>query len=390
MPVVTFSRIAIALGLWLGLSNALAAPAEDDFRPLFNGRDFTGWVNVNCAPDTWQVTNGLIFCTGKPIGELRTTRMYQNFVLELEWRHLKPQGNAGVFVWADALTSRGQPFIRGIEVQVLDGRESPNHTSDGDIFPIHGAKMVPINGRGGDRAFPIEKRAKPSPEWNHYRIECANGAISLSVNGKIVTRGHSASPRKGYICLESEGSPVEFRNVRLRELPNPQALNPEDIANPDEGFRSLYSGVDLRGWQSGAESSPAWQVKDWTLEARAGEGLQPLVAEGEFGDGVLVFDWRWTDARQPGKWTQLLELRGKPLGSFLSAAAAETAEIEVPAGRWNRGIVRIRGNRVSVEVNGRELGTAGLLEGILASGTLALNPAGVPAQIANLFWKTLD
>lgn len=196
-----------------------SARAEDGFVPLFNGRDLDGWRNVNCAPGTWTATNGLIFCTGAPIGELRTTRMYQNFVLELEWRHLRPKGNAGVFVWADALTAPGQPFIRGIEVQVLDGSEGPGHTSDGDIFPIHGAKMTPLNGRGGDRAFPTEKRMKPSPEWNHYRVECLDGAISLAVNGAIVTRGHSASPRKGYICLESEGSPVEFRNLRLRPLP---------------------------------------------------------------------------------------------------------------------------------------------------------------------------
>ena len=195
------------------------ALAEDGFVPLFNGRDLGGWVNVNCAPETWTATNGVIYCTGAPIGELRTERMYQDFVLELEWRHLKPKGNAGVFVWADALTARGQPFIRGVEVQVLDGQEGAGFTSDGDIFPIHGAKLTPLNGRGGDRAFPTEKRMKPSPEWNHYRIECVDGAISLAVNGKVVTRGTGASPRKGYICLESEGSPVEFRGLRIRELP---------------------------------------------------------------------------------------------------------------------------------------------------------------------------
>lgn len=187
----------LALLIVLGSGRRAAGAESESFRPLFNGTDLSGWVNVNCAPGTWSATNGLIFCTGAPIGELRTTRMFQNFVLELEWRHLKAQGNAGVFVWADALTARGEPFIRGVEVQVLDGREGPGHTSDGDIFPIHGARMVPVNGRGGDRAFPSEKRMKPSPEWNHYRIECVDGAIALAVNGKVVTRGSEASPRRG-------------------------------------------------------------------------------------------------------------------------------------------------------------------------------------------------
>src|SRR5262245_35708272 len=76
---------------------ASTAFAADGFVPLFNGRDLNGWINVNCAPNTWRATNGMIACTGVPTGELRTRRMYQNFILELEWRHLKAKGNSGVF-----------------------------------------------------------------------------------------------------------------------------------------------------------------------------------------------------------------------------------------------------------------------------------------------------
>ena len=59
--------------------------AEDGFRPLFNGKDLSGWVPVNTAPSTWSVRDGMIICSGKPIGELRTDRMYQNFIMEVEW-----------------------------------------------------------------------------------------------------------------------------------------------------------------------------------------------------------------------------------------------------------------------------------------------------------------
>ena len=136
---------------------------------------------------------------GKPIGELRTDRMYQNFIMEVEWRHMKPRGNAGIFVWADDITARGQPFHRSIEVQVLENAygNTRGYTTHGDIFPIHGAKMTPINGRGGSRAFPTENRSKPSPNWNHYRIVCNDGNISLAVNGKVVTQGREASPAQG-------------------------------------------------------------------------------------------------------------------------------------------------------------------------------------------------
>ena len=77
--------------------------APDSFTPLFDGRTLDGWVNVNDADTTWRAEDGMIKCTGEPICLLRTERMYENFVLELEWRYHDPKGNAGVFVWSDAL-----------------------------------------------------------------------------------------------------------------------------------------------------------------------------------------------------------------------------------------------------------------------------------------------
>ncbi|NQT15466.1 MAG: DUF1080 domain-containing protein, partial [Planctomycetes bacterium] len=133
-------------------------------KELFNGKDLSGWFNINCAPGTWRAEEGMIRCTGLPTGQMRTEQMYENFVLDIDWRHLKPKGNAGIMVWADGVTAKGVPFCRAVEVQVLDGREGDWFTSDGDIFPIHGATMKPENDRGGTRAFPTEARAKPSPE----------------------------------------------------------------------------------------------------------------------------------------------------------------------------------------------------------------------------------
>lgn len=377
----------LALLIVLGSGRRAAGAESESFRPLFNGTDLSGWVNVNCAPGTWSATNGLIFCTGAPIGELRTTRMFQNFVLELEWRHLKAQGNAGVFVWADALTARGEPFIRGVEVQVLDGREGPGHTSDGDIFPIHGARMVPVNGRGGDRAFPSEKRMKPSPEWNHYRIECVDGAIALAVNGKVVTRGSEASPRKGYICLESEGSPIEFRNIRIQELPVKEAIMPEHIANPDDHFVSLYNGQDFAGWRTDPGAVRTWEPKDWILESTGREVGPPLVTAEEQGDGIWMVDWRWTDAKRPGDWREILRPRGVNLVAVLNRLPAG---LEQAVGKWNRGVFRLRGNRLNAEINGKPIGEGFEVPGVAAKGLTALKAPPVPIEVANLYFKRLD
>ena len=154
---------------------ALAARAEGDVA-LFNGENLDGWVNVNGGPSTWTVRDGMIVCSGVPTGVLRTEKQYENFVLEISWRHTKKGGNAGLFVWSEAMPVRGRPFTKAIECQIMDG----NH---GDVFAIQGATMEPMRSR------PSEERAKPAGEWNSYRVECKDGAITLQVNGAVVASG---------------------------------------------------------------------------------------------------------------------------------------------------------------------------------------------------------
>ncbi|MHC4440550.1 MAG: 3-keto-disaccharide hydrolase, partial [Planctomycetota bacterium] len=246
-------------------SNLQATGGE--FAPLFNGRNLDGWLNVNCAPETWTVRDGMIICTGIPTGVLRTEKQYENYVLELEWRHMKKRGNAGLFIHSDPVTALGKPFTRSIEIQIMDGNA-------GDMFSIHGATMTPDkpHPKGWVRSFPTEDRMNPTGQWNHYRIESRNGTATLAVNGKIVTRGYHLNPRKGYICLESEGSEIHFRNIRIRELPGtPQdALRrnpPADVVTKkDQGFRCLYNGLDLRGFKQAEGHEGHWQAKNWILD----------------------------------------------------------------------------------------------------------------------------
>ncbi|HXK94155.1 MAG TPA: DUF1080 domain-containing protein, partial [bacterium] len=142
------------LMVWLSFVSSGPGPARaEEFVPLFNGHNLDGWVNVNCAPETWTVRDGMIICTGKPAGVLRTVKQYENFVLELEWRHIHKGGNAGLFIHSDAITAPGVPFTRSIEIQIMDG----NH---GDVFAIHGATLTPDkpHPKGWMRSLPSEKR----------------------------------------------------------------------------------------------------------------------------------------------------------------------------------------------------------------------------------------
>lgn len=424
---------------------ARAAEDDKDFKPLFNGKDLTGWVNVNCAPSTWQVRDdGMLYCTGKPIGELRTERMYENFILELEYQHLKPGGNAGVFVWADALTARGQPFHRGVEVQVLDGHNTKNYTSHGDIFPIHGARMTPDRPHpsGSSRCLPSERRAKPAGQWNHYRITCNNGVIKLAVNGKEVSGGSNCSPRKGYICLESEGGQVLWRNFRIKELPPSDDLKPEHIAKKDEGFKSLYTGVDFTNWKYPEGHKDHWVSNDWKISYDGKSEAQDknLWTEKEYGDFEMIVDWRFTSkptkaARpiiKPNGEYELDEngqqktvevddagdsgiyLRGSsksqvniwcwPVGSGevygyrtdknqpaeVRAGVTPKVKADRPIGQWNRFHITMKGDRLTVVLNDQTVIENAQLPGVPKRGPIALQHHGDPIEFANVFIKELD
>ena len=365
------------------LTSAAHSADDEDFVPLFNGRDLTGWTLVNTPPQTWSVQDEMLICTGKPIGEIRTNKMYQNFILEVEWRHMKPRGNAGIFVWADDITARGVPFHRSIEVQVLENAygNTRGYTTHGDIFPIHGAKMTPLNGRGGSRAFPTENRSKPSPEWNHYRIECQAGNIALAVNGKVVTRGQNASPSKGYICLESEGGVVHYRNIRIKELPA-TPIDEQQIAIAARGFRSLYNGLDLNGWRVGDQATEAWHPQDWVLkfDGQVSPTQSELASNDQFGRVQIIFDIRFQDQASQVNFqcgnTQPLQIQASKDPRY--------SQHVLPQGKWNRVICTKDGARSQVSINGKNY-EADFPEG---EHPLKFTAAG-PLDLANIYVRKL-
>lgn len=204
------------------------------WRPLGEA-DF---VNVNCDDDTWTWKDGHAWCTGKPVGVIRSRKPMKNLELVCEWMHKEDGGNSGVFLWAsptsiDQLAAGEGRLPHGIEVQVLDlgyekkylagakNRVADWFTSHGDVFPTGPATMKPFPpvAPNGKRSFPSKNLTKGINQWNHYYIRAINGEVRLWVNGEEVSGGNECNPAEGYLCLESEGAPVEFRNIRVRELP---------------------------------------------------------------------------------------------------------------------------------------------------------------------------
>lgn len=222
----------LAIGMVLiVLSSTIAARAADlpQYKPLFNGKDLTGWVNVNTDKDTWYVKDGMLVCTGHPIGVMRSDRQYENFLLHIEWRHMEAGGNSGVFAWSEGTVPEGRRLPKGMEIQMLeldwvnqhklkDGSLPPIAYVHGELFGANGLITTPDNPRG-TRSKSIENRCKGKGEWNVYDVVCVDGVVKLSVNGKFVNGVRNASIKKGYLCLESEGAEIQFRNIQIMELP---------------------------------------------------------------------------------------------------------------------------------------------------------------------------
>jgi hypothetical protein len=415
---------------------AASHAADEGFTPLFNGKNFDGWVNVNCAPETWTVRDGIIFCTGVPTGVLRTQKQYENYILELEWRHIHKGGNAGLFIHSDPVTAVGQPFTRSIEIQIMDGNA-------GDMFSIHGATMTPDkpHPKGWARALPAENRMNPTGQWNKYRVESRNGTAALAVNGKIVTRCYHLNPRKGYICLESEGSEAHFRNIRIRELPgsNPPA---DVVAQTDQGFHCLYNGLDLRGWKQVPGNEGHWQAKDWILDydGKSTAEDKNLWTEKEYGNFILIVDWRLPDEPKLQNVPVVLPdgseatgadgkpltaavmdagdsgiyLRGIPKGQIniwnwpvgsgeiwgyrkdmnmppeVRRGATPILNADNTVGQWNRFEITAIGETITIVLNGKTVIRDARLPGLPERGPIALQHHGDHVQFANIYIKELE
>lgn len=341
----------LLLSLVLLASPLLAAdppkPDKDGFVPLFNGKDLTGFMNLNCGPKTWTVKDGELITSGTPYGLLRTDRQYENFEAEFEWMHTntKEVGNSGFFVWCDPLPQVGGPYTRGIEVQVLVNLTYTNKegkvtaSSHGDLFSVSGAKCKPDRPHpsGSERCLPSENRAKGGGEWNHYRVVANAGRITLAVNGKEVSGISECSPRKGYLAFESEGAECHYRNIKIKELPtsNPKK---EQVADVDEGWKPIFNHADLTGWKT---EEGAWKVAGGVLKCSGKaalvlaappkqfellfdwKGPEAVVLKAEFGKGV-AFDWT-AGTKKAGEWKRERTTFKTP--QALSILAADKLEL---------------------------------------------------------------
>src|SRR5204863_478690 len=223
--------VLLALALVTAASHRDAARGEDGAakKPaeeirLFNGRDFSGWTyclgDSNAKmEDVWSVDRdqGIIICKGRPLGYIRTLNDYTDYILRLEWRFnpvTKQAGNSGVLL---RVVGPDKVWPRCIEAQLQSGEA-------GDFWLIDDARLNTPAARV-DKGTPrhrlrIRSNEKPIGEWNQYEITVDGDHVALRVNGELLNEGTGAEEVPGKIALQSEGSEIHFRNIRLTPLPH--------------------------------------------------------------------------------------------------------------------------------------------------------------------------
>jgi hypothetical protein len=189
-----------------------AKPADDGFRPMFNGKDLTGWKTTG----NWKVQKDNVIALEPRPGEhgwtryhayLTTDRKYKDFILDLEFK-FKKRGNSGVFL---RVADPKSQVKTGFEVQILD---------------THGKKKFGAHDCGGviGTSGPSKMMVKPAGEWNRYIISVIGSQLKVNLNGEQIQDFDLSKtrlkdrPLSGYIGFQDEGKYLWYRNVRIKEL----------------------------------------------------------------------------------------------------------------------------------------------------------------------------
>jgi len=221
-----YSIAIMALAVTVALLAANTTAQEKQKKPivpkekmaLWNGKDFSGWKLFVRDPahdvtKTWSVKDGMIRCTGRPAGYMRTEADYADYLFHVEWRWPGKGGNSGVL---NHMVGQDKVWPKSLECQLASG-------SAGDFWVIGGfecgehakkSKRVP--------GFNVRKlknsSEKPIGQWNSYDIICNDDWLVVLVNGKLQNVATKCSLKSGKICLQSEGTPIEFRNIYIEPV----------------------------------------------------------------------------------------------------------------------------------------------------------------------------
>lgn len=354
------------------------AEVEEGFTSLFNGEDLTGWQIVGKRGPGYIVKDGVIVCPADGGGNLFTEKEYSNFILRFDVK-ISPAGNNGIGIRAPL---QGDAAYAGMEIQVLD-----NEHKDYE-------KLQPWQYHGSVYGIFPAKRGyqNDADQWNTEEIIADGRTIKVTLNGTVILEenlntvtdpqtilSHPGMLRDtGHIGFLGHGSHVEYKNIRIKELPYSTADN---VA--PEGFVALFNGEDLDGWKGLVQDPPArakmspeelaaaqekadqrmrehWKVVDGALEFD-GKG-DSLCTSKDYADFEMLVDWKILEKGDSG-----IYLRGSPQVQIWDPAnfnqgsgglynnqknpSGVLVKADNPIGEWNTFRILMIGDKVTVYLN---------------------------------------
>lgn len=385
IPIHFFPLVSTALFL---SSAAVQAQRDGALVSIFDGTSLKGWTLVGKKGPGYLVRDGAIVCPGDGGGNLFTDREYTNFIFQFEFK-LTENANNGIGIRAPL---EGDAAYMGMEIQVLHD-DGPEYTRlrpeqyHGSIYDVVGAK------RGAQKKL---------GEWNKEEILADGRHIKVTLNGQVIVdadlnqvtdpaklQKHPGLLREsGHIGFLGHNSHVEFRDLRVRDLPSREAEN-----KPPPGFTALFNGRDLSGWKgllASPNDNPSKRAKLSASElaaaqAKADERMRDhwkaengvLVFDGkgdslatakDYGDFEMYVDWKILEKGDSGIYlrgtpqVQIWEPNGSgqrkpPVGSGglynnKKNPNDPTKFADKPVGQWNRFRILMTGENVTVYLNG--------------------------------------
>lgn len=372
---ITSTQVAAAMiSAWPGYhavdtTGSLSQPPEG-FTALFDGVDLGGWKGLVADPverakmskeemaaaqaeanrmmfEHWHVINGVLCFDGKG-HSLCTEKDYRNFELLVDWK-IGPDGDSGIYL-------RGSP-----QVQIWDPRKNP--VGSGGLY----------NNQLGS-STPLQVADNPVGQWNHFRIIMQGRSVTVYLNERLVTdhvimenywERDKQIYATGQIELQAHNSPLYFKNIFIRELPDEPA--------PFDG--PLFNGKDLDGWEIISKNKDNWQVGDGGILFTEGKGGGWISTTQEFADFKLNLEFRLPEGGNSGVFIrtpregnpayvgmeiqvlddyagEYTDLQPWQYTGSIYAVLAPSKRVTKPANQWQQMTIDCRGPKVQVTVNG--------------------------------------
>ncbi|HYV29300.1 MAG TPA: DUF1080 domain-containing protein, partial [Candidatus Eisenbacteria bacterium] len=410
--------------------------AEPGFVELFDGKTLDGWRLVGKHGEGYGVKDGVIFCARGGGGNLFTEKEYADFVFRFEFK-LEDGSNNGVGIRAPY---EGDAAYVGMEIQILEegaarsgkwGKLRPEQYH-GSIYGVVPAKLGAL---------------KPVGQWNSEEITAQGRHIKVVVNGQTILeanlndatdanalQSHPGLLReRGHIGFLGHNDYVEFRNIRVKELPE----SPEKDNTPPAGFVALFNGKDLTGWKgllAGPNDNPIKRAKlsPEELAAAQKQSDEHMRAHWKVENGEIVFDGKgrslatakdygdfemYVDWKIPEKGDSGIYLRGTPQvqiwdptnkgpnpkgqgsGGLYNNQKNPSGPLKLadkPIGEWNRFRILMVGEKVHVFLNGEMVVNNTTLENfwdrtqpIFPTGQIELQNHGDTLWFKNVYIREL-